>query len=256
MVGSNLAKTSGRKITIEGKVLKNTKVIQPRLSNLQLKRYMYVKKNIFSQNNNIVCKGFCFTNETLSEAVLKWCGDEEGKNEMIAKYGDISTWDTSKVTQMASLFRFIPLQPNQHVPGADTFNDDISNWNVSNVTTMYSMFEGAAQFNQDLGNWNVSNVIDMEAMFNGASNFEQDLSNWNVSGVKLNHLMFKNAISFSATGLENWNLSSIETIGGQNLSYDMLKNANVNQNQKDLLEESWVTQNNYFLQAEFDGIFL
>ena len=30
-------------------------------------------------------KGFFFTNETLREAVLKWCGYEEEKNEMIAK---------------------------------------------------------------------------------------------------------------------------------------------------------------------------
>ena len=52
---------------------------------------------------------------------------------------DISKWDTSKVTDMSSMFE-----------GASAFNADISKWDTSKVTKMYSMF-GASAFNQQVG---------------------------------------------------------------------------------------------------------
>ena len=63
---------------------------------------------------------------------------------------------------------------------ADSFNQDISKWNVSQVTTMASMFYGskAIIFNQDISKWDVSQVIDMEKMFHAAKAFNQDISTW------------------------------------------------------------------------------
>ena len=52
---------------------------------------------------------------------------------------------------------------------------DISNWDMSNVTNMKFMFEGAVSFNQPLNNWNVSNVTYMWSMFDGATSFNQPL---------------------------------------------------------------------------------
>ena len=56
----------------------------------------------------------------LSEAVKLWLDDE---SKAIIKYGHIGNWDTSKVTEM------------------------------------YSMFHGAKKFNQDIGGWDTSKVI-------------------------------------------------------------------------------------------------
>ena len=39
-----------------------------------------------------------------------------------------------------------------------SFNGDISSWDTSNVTDMKGMFSGATAFNQDIGSWDTSNV--------------------------------------------------------------------------------------------------
>ena len=66
--------------------------------------------------------------------------------------GDISSWDTSSVTDMNNLFR-----------GATVFNQDISDWVVSSVEYVH-MFREASNFNQDIG---VDNeyVTDLSYMF-------------------------------------------------------------------------------------------
>ena len=66
------------------------------------------------------------TQENIREAVKEWCRSPMEAKE---KYGDISNWDVSKVTDMNSMFYY-----------AKSFNGDISNWDVSNVTDMSNMF--------------------------------------------------------------------------------------------------------------------
>ncbi len=58
----------------------------------------------------------------------------------ISKYGDISNWDVSQVTNMLSMFN------------CSIFNGDISNWDVSSVTDMRSMFN-CSIFDGDISNW-------------------------------------------------------------------------------------------------------
>lgn len=115
-------------------------------------------------------KKIIFNNETLKNSVQEWT---ENSSKAERKYGHISKWDVSNVTDMYGLFR-----------GLKSFNDDISNWNVSNVTDMCEMFFGATSFNQDISNWNVIKVENMSYMFNGADLFRQDLSKWNLKGME------------------------------------------------------------------------
>ena len=82
-----------------------------------------------------------------------------------ATYGNISTWDTSQVTDMSDLFA-----------NEAAFNDAIGLWNTTGVTTMAYMFYGASAFDQSLADWSVDEVKSMEAMFSGASKFNQPLN--------------------------------------------------------------------------------
>ena len=63
--------------------------------------------------------------------------------------------DTSNVVNMRAMF------------AGTKFNQDISSWNTSKVTDMSHMFSGATAFNQPLNTWDVSNVTDMSYMFAG-----------------------------------------------------------------------------------------
>ena len=120
------------------------------------------------------------TNEGLRDWVKRWCGgDSEGLPH-------ISTWNTSKVTDMSELFM------NQK-----DFNDDISAWDTSSVTTMHCMFLKASSFNQPLNDWRVYNVTDMSFMFYNAESFNQPLDGWRVHKVTNMSNMFLWAKSFN-----------------------------------------------------------
>ena len=111
--------------------------------------------------------------------------------------GDLSSWNTSLVTDMRAMFR-----------GASSFNSDISGWDVSSVTDMERMFSGARAFDGDISGWNVSNVKDMSFMFAYTDVFNQPLNAWNVSGVTKMNDMFRDASSFDQP-LDTWDVSSV-----------------------------------------------
>ena len=109
------------------------------------------------------------TDDDIREAVNLWC---DNRAEAEEKYGHISDWDVSSVTDMNHLFHSQKL-----------FNDDISRWDVSNVSDMGGMFSMAHSFNKPIGRWNVSKVTNMTSMFEITLAFNYNISNWDVSKV-------------------------------------------------------------------------
>ena len=147
-------------------------------------------------------------------------------NDTIAYYGHISTWDTSGVRDISSLFL-----------GKTDFNIDISGWDVRNVTNMSGLFQSDASFNQNINSWDISNVTNMSYMFYGASSynkpfdamkrpnkvttmrgmfrsaikFNQDVSEWKTSKVTNMAEMFYIARAFNQN-ISSWDISNVTTM--------------------------------------------
>jgi surface protein len=108
--------------------------------------------------------------------------------------------------------------------GATNFDKDISSWDTSNVTDMSQMFFTAHAFNQPIitsGNsWNVSNVTDINGMFQENLRFNQNISSWDISNVTDMNNMFNKALgmdgqnwSSSTPGVTIW-INTLNTISG------------------------------------------
>ena len=90
----------------------------------------------------------------LVSAIDEWIDNETSAAEI---YGDINTWDVSKITDFSALFE-----------GKTTFDSDISKWDVSNGTNFYNMFHNALSFNQHIRSWVVKEYANLTNMFDGA----------------------------------------------------------------------------------------
>jgi surface protein len=134
------------------------------------------------------------TNVNFFVAVELWFGDEE---KCLFKFGHISDWNTSRVTNMEKAFI-----------GSAMFDEDLSRWNVANVRNMSGMFFRASHFNGDLSRWDVSNVTNMSCMFDGATQFNGDLSRWDVSNVRNMRFMFHEATQFNED-LSPWDVANV-----------------------------------------------
>ncbi len=113
---------------------------------------------------------------------------------------NISTWDTSNVTNMQSVFE-----------SASISTTDITDWNTSNVTTMASMFSSASSFNQDISSWDTSKVINFSSMFERAFVFNANLGSWNTSSATNFQSMFRFAQAFNQD-ISSWNTSNVTTM--------------------------------------------
>jgi len=132
--------------------------------------------------------------DELREAVKLWLDNE---SQAITKYGHISLWDTSNVTDMRNIFG-----------NTNKFNEDIGGWDTSNVTDMTGMFRGSKEFNKDIGEWNTSNVTNMSWMFSRANKFNEDIGRWDTSKVTNMCYMFSGAKEFNQD-IGGWNTSNV-----------------------------------------------
>ena len=151
----------------------------------------------------------------LKVAVVAW---EMGrKSQLIAKYGRISQWDVSAVTNMSGLFQNLngfnePLGLWIYMfDGAVAFNQPIGSWDTSMVTSMHSMFSGAANFDQAIGSWDTSAVTDMSYMFSEAASFNQPPGTWDTSAVTNMRAMFYKAAAFNQP-IGSWDTSAVTSM--------------------------------------------
>ena len=116
---------------------------------------------------------------------------------------DLSSFDTSKVTNMRSMFY-----------NSKATSLDLSNFDTSKVTDMIYMFYISATTEiKGLKNFDTSKVTDMRSMFGNSKATSLDLSSFDTSNVTNMSLMFSNSAATSLD-LSNFNTSKVTSMYG------------------------------------------
>ena len=127
---------------------------------------------------------------------------------------DLSSFDTSKVTNMNNMFN------NCH----SLTSLDLSHFDTSNVTDMSYMFQECKSLTSlDLSNWNTSNVTNMFQMFCICSGLTSlYLSSFNTSNVTNMGNMFYNCRVLTSLDVSNFDTSNVTNMGGMFYSCNSL----------------------------------
>lgn len=111
-----------------------------------------------------------------------------------------TSWNTSNVTDMSSMFEDSRVSSNA----------DLSGWDTSNVTNMKSMFRNSrGSINPNVTNWNTSQVTDMQFMFYHSYFSSLDVSKWDTSQVTNMRYMFCYCSNLTSLDVSKWDTSSV-----------------------------------------------
>mgnify|MGYP000251266026 CR=1 FL=1 len=143
---------------------------------------------------------------------------------------DLSSFDTSKVTNMGSMFYSSAIQtPN------------LSNFETSKVTSMNSMFSSCNGITSlDLSNFSTSNVTSMYYMFKNCGNLTSlNLGNFETSNVTSMHSMFENCKKLTSLDLSSFDTSKVKEIPYIFSGCTLLKEINISN--FDLSSATWIS---------------
>lgn len=118
---------------------------------------------------------------------------------------DVSKWDTSKITNMSSMFGGTQIQ-----------NIDVSNWDTSKVTALNHIFNACQNLQYvDVSNWDTSSVTRVQNAFYRCSKLQMlDLVKWDMSNVTTCTLMLSNcSVMTSIIGYRTYDEVSSNNIG-------------------------------------------
>mgnify|MGYP001625095623 CR=1 FL=1 len=139
-----------------------------------------------------------FVNEIVPKYTSCWFRSCENITSL-----DLSKLDTSKVTDMNSMFS-----------GCRTLTSlDLSNFDTSHVTNMRGMFNYCAQLtNLNISSFNTSSVTNMSEMFTSCFRLASlDLSNFDTNAVQNYSYMFLNDSNTQVYIGDNWNSAMTES---------------------------------------------
>ena len=170
-----------------------------------------------------------YLNMNSSEMFYSKYGEQEIKNILEI---DLSSFDTSKVTNMGRMFSGMSNLIALDLSNFDTsqvtdmrymFSGmsnlialDLSNFDTSMVTNMNAMFAGISKLTTlNLSSFDTSYVTDMGRMFSGMSNLTAlDLSNFDTSYVTDMRSMFSSMSSLATLNPSNFDTSKVTNMNG------------------------------------------
>jgi len=170
-----------------------------------------------------------YLNMDSSEMFYSKYGEQEIKNILEI---DLSSFDTSKVTNMGRMFSGMSNLIALDLSNFDTSQVtdmrymffgmsnlialDLSNFDTSMVTNMNAMFAGISKLTTlNLSSFDTSKVMDMGHMFSGMSNLTAlDLSNFDTSYVTDMRSMFSSMSSLATLNPSNFDTSKVTNMNG------------------------------------------
>ena len=144
---------------------------------------------------------------------------------------DVSSFDTSKVTNMEAMFAGMPSLTTLNLSNFDTskvtsmigmFFDtheltslNVSSFDTSNVTDMSRMFGALNLTTLDLSNFDTSKVTNMSGMFDDMrSLISLNVSNFDTSKVTDMRTMFSGLLSLTSLNVSNFDTSQVTDMSG------------------------------------------
>ena len=170
-----------------------------------------------------------YLNKDSSKMFYRKFGEQKFKNILEI---DLSSFDTSKVTDMSYMFYGMPNLTSLNFSNFDTsqvtdmshmFYDmpnltslNFSNFDTSNVTSMYFMFYNMPNLTTlNLSNFDTSKVTNMSFMFSRMSNLTTlNLSNFDTSKVTNMRQMFSDMSALTTLDLSNFDTSKVTNMLG------------------------------------------
>jgi surface protein len=155
----------------------------------------------------------------------------------------IKNWNTSKVTNISSLFQNQPIFNQPINTQSVTVNGvTYTAWNTSLVTSISSIFgsESLKAFNQDISGWNTANVVNMSYAFRNTVNFNSNISGWNTAKVTDMSSMFYNSNAFNQN-LSTWDVSLVSKFDDI-INGGFMDLSGISQTNYDLLLNGWASR--------------
>jgi surface protein len=108
--------------------------------------------------------------------------------------GDLSTWDVSKVANMAGMFLKAGIE-----------DSGIGDWNTASLEKAESMFHEAGNLSRDLdlSGWTMGKCTNMTAMFQGSAIIDNGIGKWKVNDLAFTDFMLSDT-HFKGAFKEGW----------------------------------------------------
>ena len=151
-------------------------------------------------------KYFPKTKEELQQIIIE-------KLKENIKYPYLNDIDISEISDMNSLFSsdYDDYLYQNDIDSSEIIKLDLSSWDTSNVTDMNHIFYNCESLKElNISTWDTSNVTDMKSMFTWCSSLKElDVSGWDTSKVTDMSLMFYWCSSLKVLDIFNWDTSNV-----------------------------------------------